>query len=67
MSEKSNHNRPSRPSRPSGSRYDLIRCRECGKKSTRARVKIGDCHTVRYGKGFYGQTYSGSKGRGRLY
>lgn len=60
-------NNPNKSNRPSGSRYDMIRCRTCGKTAARSRVRIGDCHTDRYGKGDFGQTYSGAKGRGRLY
>ena len=45
----------------------LVRCKVCGTVTNRHRVRIGDCHTERYGKGWYGQTYSGANGRGRLY
>ncbi len=62
-----NPNRNNSHSRQSGSRYDLIRCRDCGKMARRERVRIGDCCVSRYGKGYYGQTYSGANGRGRLY
>ena len=53
--------------RPSGSRNDMIRCRECGKTTSRERVRTGDCHSPRYGKGDFGQGYSGNNGRGRLH
>ena len=46
---------------------NMRRCRICRKITTAHRERIGDCHTDRYGKGDYGQTYSGAKGRGRLY
>ena len=45
----------------------MVRCKVCGAVTNRHRVRIGDCHTERYGKGWYGQTYSGANGRGRLY
>lgn len=60
-----NKTTPSR--RLSGSRNDMIRCRECGKTASRERVRIGDCHSPRYGKGDFGQGYSGNNGRGRLH
>jgi len=41
---------------------DKVKCKICGKLATRRRVKIGDCHTDVYGKGDYGQGYSGAKG-----
>ena len=55
------------PRRPSGSRNDMIRCRGCGKTTSRERVRKGDCHSPRYGKGDFGQGYSGNNGRGRLH
>lgn len=45
----------------------MFRCKVCGTVTNRHRVRTGDCHTERYGKGWYGQTYSGANGRGRLY
>ena len=53
--------------RLSGSRNDMIRCRECGRTTSRERVRTGDCHSPRYGKGDFGQGYSGNNGRGRLH
>jgi hypothetical protein len=46
---------------------NMRRCRICRKTTTAHRVRIGDCHTDRYGEGDYGQTYSGAKGRGKLH
>jgi hypothetical protein len=54
-------------SRQNESPSTMIRCVKCGTVANRHRVRIGDCHTERYGKGDYGQTYSGGKGRGRLH
>ena len=54
---------PPRKQLPSNKR----KCRTCGAVENAHRVRIGDCHTERYGKGYYGQTYSGAKGRGRLH
>ena len=44
-----------------------VKCRKCGKLALPQTVRIGGCHTSRYGKGYYGQTYSGANGRDRLY
>ena len=50
-----------------GSRLETIRCKECGAMASRERVRTGDCHTPRYGKGDFGQGYSGNNSRGHLH
>ena len=50
-----------------GSSGGKVKCPKCGKLALPQTVRIGGCHTSRYGKGYYGQTYSGANGRNRLY
>jgi hypothetical protein len=65
---KSNKNTPKQNARESPRvPANMVKCRKCGSIASARRVRIGDCHTSRYGKGNFGQTYSGGKGRGRLH